>query len=261
MSFLPNLIIGNTSQLSYYFPDDYEKVSSRNFCITKINFKKYNRIYFLFAEQRTFSNITESDFDEINVDLTIKILNLVYNICEQVVIYSTSELWNDYDGPISIKMPFKYNYSPYIKSKEKLSNFINLNRKLYPNVIIIYPFNFNSIYRKSGFLFEKIFRSIIKKEKISIGNVNFNRDLIHPSIIVKHSINTQNDLVIGSGVLINVKEFINDLYKHSNLVIDDYVMFDPSNNLKNLRKTYYSEQVFSSYDELISLTIKEIYEN
>jgi len=261
MQVLPNLIIGNTSQLSFYFPGDYEKVSSRNFCINQIKSKRYNRIYLLFAEQRTFSNLSESDFDEINVDLTIKILNLVYSICEHVIIYSTSELWNDYDGPVSINMPYKFNYSPYIKSKEKISNFINQNRQFYSNVIIIYPFNFNSIYRKDGFLFEKIFRSILKKEKISIGNVNFNRDLIHPSIIVKHSINTQNDLLIGSGVVNNVKDFINDLFKYCNLTIDDYVTFDPSNNLKNLRKTYYSEKNFSSYDELISLTLKEIHEN
>ena len=37
---------------------------------------------------------------------------------------------------------YDYNYSPYIKSKEKLCNYINNNRNEYSNVIIIYPFNF-----------------------------------------------------------------------------------------------------------------------
>ena len=48
---MKNLVIGNTSQLAYYFPDDYEKISSRN-----IEFKNenYDRVYICFAEQRTY---------------------------------------------------------------------------------------------------------------------------------------------------------------------------------------------------------------
>jgi hypothetical protein len=67
---LNNLVIGNTSQLSYYFPDDYIKISSR-----KINFEyhkkqKYDRIFLCFAEQRTFIETDSQIFDEINYDYT-----------------------------------------------------------------------------------------------------------------------------------------------------------------------------------------------
>ena len=51
-----NLIIGNTSQLSYFFPENYESISSRNIDFSMVNNKKYDRIYLLFAEQRTFLN-------------------------------------------------------------------------------------------------------------------------------------------------------------------------------------------------------------
>ena len=92
-------------------------------------------------------------------------------------------------------------------------------------------------------------------------NNNFERDLIHPSIIAKHSIITEQDLLIGSGFLFNIKDFISDLYTLTNLPIDDLVNFDESNNLLNIRKTYYSNNKFSTYNELLTLTIKEIYEN
>ena len=45
-----NIVIGNTSQLAYYFPDDYIKISSRNIQLTN---NQYDRVYICFAEQRT----------------------------------------------------------------------------------------------------------------------------------------------------------------------------------------------------------------
>ena len=72
-----NLIIGSTSQLSYYFPSSYDKMSSRNIDFGKIHKNKYNKIYILFAEQRTYLNESESFFNEINVNYTLSVIDKV----------------------------------------------------------------------------------------------------------------------------------------------------------------------------------------
>jgi nucleoside-diphosphate-sugar epimerase len=255
-----NLVIGNTSQLSYYFPDDYEKISSRNIDFDNILTKEYDSIYILFSEQRTFLNESLDFFTNVNVDYTIEVINKLKNNAKRIVIYSTSELWNDYDGCVSVNDPYSYNETPYIKSKEILCNHINQNRDEYNNVIIVYPFNFNSVYRKEGFLFSKIYKSLLYGEKISIGDIDFSRDLIHPKTIVDNSIKTDKDILIGSGGLFNVKNFVYDLYKLHNKKLEDYISVEDKNNLPNKRKDYYSCIKYSSYDDLLNLTIKDIYE-
>jgi nucleoside-diphosphate-sugar epimerase len=251
-----SLVIGKTSQLSYFFPSEYDRISSRD--INFSNIKNYDKIYITFAEQRTFLNETEKFFTDINVDYTLEVINKIKHLCNRVVVFSTSELWNDYEGPVSLDLKFKYNYSPYIKSKEILSEQILSNRHLYPNVDIIYPFNFNSPYRKEGFLFSKIFKSIITKEKISVGDLDFNRDIIHPEIIIKNSISSNGDLLIGSGQAIAIKKFITILYEKFDLDPEEYIFFDSNNNLNNNRKEYYSKMKYSSEIELIDLTYKDI---
>jgi nucleoside-diphosphate-sugar epimerase len=255
-----NLIIGHTSQLSHYFPNDYEKISSRNIDFKKICSKKYDRVFLLFAEQRTFLNETEEFFNKINFDYTLEIIDKLKDISNKLIIYSTSELWNKYNGCVKLTDKYDYNYSPYIKSKENLCNYINNNRDKYSNIIIIYPFNFNSIYRKKGFLFGKVFDSILNDEKITIGDVNFNRDLIHPKTIVEISLTTNKDCIIGSGQLINVKKFIEDIFTKLNKNIINYVEYNELNNLNVTRGGYYSCEKTLDYNELINLTIKEIYE-
>lgn len=255
-----NLIIGNTSQLSPYFPSTFDKISSRNIDFEKISLTRYDKIFLLFAEQRTFLNNSEEFFNIINFDYTINIVNKLKDLCNNIIIFSTAELWNDYDSCISLNKKYKYNYSPYIKSKEILCNYINNNRDLYDNVIIIYPFNFNSMHRKEGFLFGKVFDSLLNNKKISIGDVDFYRDLIHPKVVVDLSLITKKDIIIGSGELINVKNFINDIFTNLNKNILDYIEFDTSNNLKNIRKEYYSCDKTINYNELIKLTIKDYYE-
>jgi nucleoside-diphosphate-sugar epimerase len=255
-----NLIIGDTSQLSPYFPSTFDRISSRNIDFKKISLSRYDKIFLLFAEQRTFLNNSEEFFNNINFYYTINVINKLKELCNKIIIFSTAELWNDYGGCISLDKEYKYNYSPYIKSKEILCNHINYNRDLYNNVIIIYPFNFNSMYRKEGFLFGKVFDSLLNDKKISIGNVDFYRDLIHPKVVVELSLRTKKDIIIGSGELINVKDFITDIFKNLNKNILDYIEFDASNNLKNLRKEYYSCDKTINYIELINLTIKDYYE-
>ncbi len=245
---LSNLVIGNTSQLSHYFPNDYEKISSRNIDFATLCSKKYDKVFLLFAEQRTFLNESDEFFIKTNFDYTLEVINKFKDISNKVIIYSTSELWNKYDGCVSLSDEYNYNYSPYIKSKEILCNYINHNRDVYPNVIIIYPFNFNSVYRKEGFLFGKIFDSILNDKKISIGDINFNRDLTHPKNIV------------GLGELINVQKFIEDIFTKLNKNIIDYIEYDESNNLKIKRGGYYSCEKTIDYNDLINLTIKDIYE-
>jgi nucleoside-diphosphate-sugar epimerase len=260
MSEKPSLIIGNTSQLSNFFPETFEKVSSRNLDYKNLCSKEYDKVFILFAEQRTFLNESEEFYLKTNFEYTIKVINKFKDISNKIIIYSTSELWNKYNGCVSISDIYNYNYSPYIKSKQILCDFINNNRNIYSNVIIIYPFNFNSIYRKKGFLFGKIFDSILNGKKISIGNINFYRDLTHPKKIVEVSLKTDKDCIVGSGELINVQKFVQDIFTKLNKNIIDYIEYDESNNLSLLRNGYYSCEKTCNYDELINLTIKDIYE-
>jgi nucleoside-diphosphate-sugar epimerase len=260
MSHKPSLIIGNTSQLSHFFPNDFERVSSRDIDFDKLCDKNYDKVFLLFAEQRTFLKESEDFFLKINFDYTLKVINKFKDISNNVIIYSTSELWNKYEGCITLNDKYNYNYSPYIRSKEVVCNHINENRDIYPNVIIIYPFNFNSIYRKEGFLFGKVFNSILNDKKISIGNINFDRDLTHPKNIVDVSLKTDKDCIVGSGELINVQKFIEDIFTKLNKNIIDYIEYDEANNLKIKRGGYYSCDKTTNYDDLINLTIKDIYE-
>lgn len=255
-----NLVIGNTSQLSNYFPPNYEKISSRDIDFDKIRKKTYESIYLLFAEQRTFINESLGFFNKTNFYYTVNVIDKLLDVCDRIVIYSTSELWNKYDGCVSITDTYNYNETPYIKSKETLCNFINNDREKYKKVIIIYPFNFNSIYRKEGFLFGKIYKSLLNNEKISIGDVDFDRDIIHPKIIVNESINATEDMIVGSGELFNVKKFIIDIFNLYNKNFDEYISIEAKNNLQNKRNSYYSCKPNSTYNELLELSIKDIYE-
>ena len=69
-----SLVIGNTSQLNFYFPNEYERISSRNINLNSIK-DKYDTIFLLFAEQRTFLNESLSFFTDVNVDYTLHIIN------------------------------------------------------------------------------------------------------------------------------------------------------------------------------------------
>jgi nucleoside-diphosphate-sugar epimerase len=256
---MKNLIIGDTSQLSQYFPKDYIRISSRNIDFKGLQEDKYDSVYLCFADQRTFIEDNEKEFVKVNYNYTLDVINFFKPISNRVVIYSTCELWNNVEGGVNIDTPFDYNYSPYIKSKELLTNRIKDLRDYNQNVIIIYPFNFNSPFRKGGFLFGKIFDSIINKKKIEIGNTDFNRDLIHPSYIVERSIKAEKDELVGSGNLININKFIRNLYKEMNMVYEDYVTENSVNNLQVKRKEFYCEtDTKYPYDLLLSKTVEDI---
>ena len=75
MSDKPSLIIGDTSQLSYYFPNNFEKISSRDINFNQLTSKNYHKVFLLFAEQRTFLNESEEFFLKTNFNYTIEVIN------------------------------------------------------------------------------------------------------------------------------------------------------------------------------------------
>jgi hypothetical protein len=77
---------------------------------------------------------------------------------------------------------------------------------------------------------------------------------------VEQSINTTEDKLVGGGSLINVKDLVKDLFIKSEMKYEDYIVENITNNLPNKRKEYYSSIMYSNYDELLNLTIKDIYE-
>lgn len=251
-----NLVIGNTSQLAFYFPADYEKISSRNINLDLYKNKFYDRVFLCFAEQRTFlENSQPILFYETNVKYTLSLIDFFKDRCNKVIVYGTSELWNKYEGPIDVNFLFKYNSTVYIDSKHQMCNEIKNNN--YKNVIVLHPYNFNSIYRKAGFLFSKIFDSIINKTKIEIGDTYFYRELIHPKYVVERSILAEEDEIIGSGRLIFVNDFIRKLYLKSGLKYEDYVTENFNNNLYIIRKINYLDSKIPKYTNLINDTLDD----
>lgn len=264
MKNIKNLIIGDTSQLSYYFPKEYERISSRDINFKYFENKNYDRIYFCFGETRTYlENSSQELFDDVNVFYTYNLLNFFINKCNHLIVYGTSELWNNCEGPIDIEMPYNYNFSFYISSKEKICKMINFTKKYFPHwnkIHIVHPFNFNSVHRKGNFLFAKIFDSLLNKTKIEIGDTYFYRDLIHPNYVVEKSINTDCDIIVGSGRLTFVNDFIRDLYKNIGMNYKDYVIEKDTQNLKIKRKIFYLNEKNFVYDTLLKDTLKNLNE-
>jgi nucleoside-diphosphate-sugar epimerase len=259
-----NLVIGNTSQQSYYYPDDYIKISSRDIDFEYLREQDWNSVYITFAEQRIYDIV---DFMQTNYFYTLQILeNLIYN-SKRIIIFTSCELWNSYVGSIDMSLPFKYNSDnlgliKYLESKTRLYHEILKRRKenhLYKNIIIIHPFNFNSVYRSNYFLFGKIFDSIINKKKIDVGNTYYYRDIMHTKYLVQRVMKADSDQIVGSGRLYFVNDFIRDLYKYFDMDYSYYVNEDK--NIKNYHseKLYYSNQSeIYTYNMLFNDTIEDI---
>ena len=256
---MKNLVIGNTSQLSYFFPENYIKISSRNIDFNFLKENEWNEVYLCFGESRKYLPDT-SEYDKVNYELTKKIIEILNDKSEKIVVYSTCELWNKYSGSIEVSYSFDFYQTPYLDSKYKISKFVIENRSL-KNTILLYPFNFNSVYRTKDFLFGKIFDSIINKKRISIGNTYFYRDIIHPNFVVENSIKAKENAIIGSGRLTFINDFIRDLYDKFNLNYENYV-FENIGNFVEYEKTneYYlkSGKCLYSYENLLENTKKDI---
>ena len=254
-----NLVIGNTSQLSYYFPESYIKISSRNIDFNFLKSKEWDSVYFCFGESKKFS-IDYNQHDYVNFHLTLDIINQLTKNSKKIVIFSTCELWNKYNGQISLDLPFSFYETIYTKSKFKITDEV-LKKEKYSNVKIVYPFNFNSIYRSNDFLFGKIFDSIINKKQIEVGDTYFYRDIIHPKFVVEKAIECENHVIVGSGRLTFVNDFIRDLYKNFSMDYDEFVTEKLSNYFEyEKRNEYYlkSKKNYFSYKDLINFTISDI---
>ena len=254
-----NLIIGHTSQLSYYFPKDYTRISSRNINYDVLKEKNWERVFLCFGESRKYIKDVKL-YDEVNFYLTLEVIEKLKNHTKSFVLYSSCELWNQYDGAVDLSMPFNFYPSPYLHSKYKISKFIMENDE-YFNVFVMFPFNFNSTYRTTNFLFGKIFDSILNKKIIEIGDTYFYRDIVHPKFVVEESINSHSHKINGSGRTVFVNDFIRDLYSHYGLNYDNFVI----ENLKKfneyeIRKEYYlkSNRNLYTYNQLFNDTILDI---
>lgn len=254
-----NLVIGNTSQISHYFPENYIKISSRNIDFNFLKSIKWDSVYLCFGESKKYS-LNDNLYEYVNFTLTINLINNLKEISEKIVVFSTCELWNKYNGQISINLPFDFFETKYTISKFKVTNEI-LKNDVYPNVKIVYPFNFNSIHRSNDFLFGKIFDSIINKKKIEIGDTYFYRDIIHPKYVVEKSIECKNHTIVGSGRLTFVNDFIRDLYKNFSMDYDEFVIENLSNYFEyEKRNEYYlnSKSCEFKYEDLLNFTISDI---
>jgi|LakMenEpi03Aug12_release.lakeMendotaPanAssembly.Ray.scaffolds.fasta_scaffold517969_1 nucleoside-diphosphate-sugar epimerase len=255
-----DLVIGNSSQLFQYFKEYKENIlgiSSRNIDFDQIRNNRYDNVFLAFAEQRTFLNEDVEFFNKTNVEYTLNIINNIKYNSKKIVVYLTSELWNQYEGGIDISMPFIHNNTPYIKSKEILKKEIDIIReKEGINIQIIYPFNFSSPYRKEGFLFSKMLDVILNKNKITVGDLNFYRDIITPRIVVNNSYEVDNDVIVGSGVLVNMREFYSDLLGNFNIDYNEYITENKDIHI-NTREPYYLKTE-NKYKYLLTDTIYDI---
>jgi GDP-D-mannose dehydratase len=224
-----NLVIGSSSQLAHFFPEDYVKISSRDIDFFYLKYNSWDSVYITFAEQRIYdSNI---DYITPNYIYTLNIIKALLENSKKIVCYTSCELWNGLSGTISIDTEPKFYplTNEYILSKLLLFNKIKELRKinkLYDNVLFMHPFYFNSTYRSGYFLFGKIFDSIINKKVIRVGNLNFYRDMVHAKFVVSKSIERIQDTMIGSGKLFSIRDFIRDLYKINNMDFEYFVHED-----------------------------------
>ena len=251
---MKDLLIGNTSQLAHYFPKDVYKISSRN--IDKDIFSQtWNRVYICFAEQRTFKK-EDVLFNQVNFEYTKNIIKTLN--AKTIIYYSTAELWNNYVGEISLKLPFNYYPTDYMNSKFNITNYLKTNHE---NIKIAYPFNFNSKYRMPPFLFGKVINSIVERKKIILGDTYCYRELLHPSFIVNKSLNLNNDQIIGTGKLVFINDFIRSLYSAFDMNYEEYVQEDLQQHSIYRKNIFYNNTRCSlSEQNLKQILIDEIKE-
>ena len=68
---LENLVVGNTSQLAHYFPDDYTKISSREI-FPHVYTKRYNRVYLCLGVSKR--GLKASYYNAVNVSYTLELV-------------------------------------------------------------------------------------------------------------------------------------------------------------------------------------------
>jgi nucleoside-diphosphate-sugar epimerase len=255
-----NLIIGSSSQIANYLPkEDFFKVNSRNFSMSDIE-GEWDTAILAFGENRKFLG-EYLNYKIINIDLTFRVLEFLVPRCKKIIVFSTCELWNKCSGPVDIETPMDFYETYYTRSKFEMTNKIIEYNEVYPNVHIIYPFNFNSVYRTNDFLFGKIFNSIIENKKISIGDTYYYRDIFHPNFMVSEMMKAEGHQIVGSGRLTHVNDFIRNLYDffgrdYEGLVTENLDSFKEY----DIKYEYYlkSKKAFYTYDQLFSDTVYDL---
>lgn len=257
-----NLVVGNSSQLSKYFPDDYIKISSRNVDLDYLKSNEWDSVYITFAEQRIYDNST--DFVTPNYQYTLSIIESLLDSAKKIACYTSCELWNQATGYIGVDaIPNFYPFgNEYVVSKLLLMNRILERRKTddrYNKVILLHPFYFNSIHRSNYFLFGKIFDSIVHKKQIQVGSLNFHRDMVHTRFAVEKSITAERDSMIGSGNLYHARTFIQDLYSCHDMDFNYYVQENNSSPSLGIKKLIQAKVDWDySYDDLLNDTCLDI---
>lgn len=245
---MKNLIIGENSQLGYYL--EGIRVSSREIPYEFITKHKWDRIYLCFAEQRTFIDKSDS-FNEINYELTKKIIDRLYDNCNQFVFYSTTLLWSDYNT-YDITMPYSYKETNYLSSKEKITNYLNGIEK----AIVHYPCNFNSKKRKKGFLFTALY-DILSRQRTELKCLDFNKELCHASYIAEKSKSLKTNSILAPGYCTNVRGLFDNILKRMSINMNDYLeevgcddFVKPKEYCYNVvDKTYTKDRLIESFVE------------
>lgn len=262
---LPSLVVGKTSQLSNYFPEDYIRVSSRHDLMAYTT-TTWDTVYLCFGENRTYMAHSESKeiqdvFYSVNHRNTVDIVQMFVPCCKRVVVYSTAELWNDCIGPVGTNTPYQYRTNHYIQSKYNMTLELK-NKDKYPTVSIAYPFNFNGIYRQGNFLFGKVFSSILKKKPIQLGDTYYYRDIIHPKCVAIESMVDRGgvDFMIGSGRLVHVNDLIRSLYDSFSMSYNEMVSEEILEPAIYRNRLFYSDTPAnnSSKQSLLATLIEEI---
>lgn len=262
-----NLVIGSTSQLANYFPQNFIRVASRDLNLNSVVGSVWNDVHIVFAEQRTYlagsmDKSIANLFMTVNYDMTKSLVNAIMPISRRVFYYSTAELWNKKSGPVDENTPYDYHSNHYTDSKRMISEELS-NKEKYPNVTVVYPFNFNSILRRGEYLFGKVFTSIMNREPIKIGDINYYREMLHPSMVVE-AVASQHDVgkdvVVGSGRLIHVGDFIKKLYESFGMNMDTMVESTVTAPSIYRQSIFYSSQKDDRFSEtrLLNLLVSEI---
>ncbi len=89
---LENLVIGNTSQLSYYYPEDYIKISSRNIDMSYLEVNQWDSVYITFAEQRVHSQNESINYITPNYIYTLKIINSLIDNSNKICLFTSVEI-------------------------------------------------------------------------------------------------------------------------------------------------------------------------
>ena len=123
-----HLVIGNSSQLSHYFPEDYVKISSRNIDFGYLKSNHWESVYLTFAEQRIYEH--NIDYITPNYLYTMQIINSLLENSDKIVCYTSCELWNKLTGVITLSTLPQFNLeNEYTVSKVLLLNKIKELRK------------------------------------------------------------------------------------------------------------------------------------